>query len=373
MKIKKLEVSSIQEAIEILEREYGENAVILSSRVVKKRRLGFLPIFSKKMLEVTIGIKEEEDFRKEVERERELLREIESLKRIVSELVSNGEGKAQAHQKDEQYSSRVRRVFEKMVLKSVNREIAEKLVEDACGYDLDNRVYDFKDEPFRSIRESFEKNIKIEEGFLENPPRVVALVGPTGVGKTTTIAKLAHLLKKHTKRIGIITLDAFRVGAYEQLRKYAEVLGVPFKSAETPKDFGEKLLSMGDLDVVLVDTAGRSHYDVVRLKELEAFFKVSEISTYLTIAANLSELVMYEAIMQFGAFSIKGLIFTKLDETPCPGSIINVAYRTQYPILCFTTGQILPDDIVMANYDYLVRLILEDEDENRPAVELTLS
>ncbi|HIP42819.1 MAG TPA: flagellar biosynthesis protein FlhF [Aquifex aeolicus] len=371
MRIEKLEVQSIQEAIEILEKKYGENAVILSSRIIKKKRFGFLPFFPRKMLEVTVGIQEEEDFRKELEREKELIKEIENLKRIVNELLNNTESKNEtvSLKRENKYSPRVRKMFEKLIIKNINMEIAERLMEEACGYDLDNKLYDFKDEPYRAIKGSIEKNLKIEENFLENPPKVVALVGPTGVGKTTTIAKLTYLFKKNEKKVGIISLDSFRMGAFERLKAFAKILEVPFKLADSPRSFNTHLLEMDDRDVILVDTAGRSHYDVVRLKELESYFKVSDINTYLTIAANLSELVMYEAIMQFGMFSIKGLIFTKLDETPYPGSIINVAYRTQYPILCFTTGQALPEDIVMANYDYLVRLILEDEDEVRSAVE----
>ncbi len=373
MKIEKLRVKSIQEALEILERKYGNNAVILSSKVVKEKRLGFLPFFQKKLLEVTIGIQEEEDFKKQLEKEQELYRELENLKRIVNELLKSPNAKREELEtrEEEKYSPRVRRIFEKLIMKGINKEIAEKLVEDACGYDLDNRVYDFKEEPFTAIKHSLEKNIPIQGDFLENPPKVVALVGPTGVGKTTTIAKLAYLLKKKGKKIGIISLDSFRLGAFEQLKAFAEVLEVPFKLADSPRSFNVHLLEMEDKDVILVDTAGRSHYDVIRLKELEAYFRITDISVYLTIAANLAELVMYEVIMQFGMFSIKGLIFSKLDETPFLGSIVNVAYRTQYPILCFTTGQTLPEDIVMADYDYLVRLILEDEDEVKPAVEFT--
>lgn len=372
MKIEKIEVNSLQEAIEIVERRFGENAVILSSRVIRKNRFGFLPIFRKKILEVTVGIREEEDFRKEFERERELIKEIENLKKIVNELINNGEVKGEkiVEKGSDTYAPRVKRYLEKLVIKNISKDIAEKIIQDACGYDIDNKIYDFKDEPYTSLRESIEKNIKLNEEFIQNPPKVVALVGPTGVGKTTTLAKLAHLFKKNKKKVGIISLDCFRVGAFEQLKAFAEVLEVPFKLADSPRAFNIQLLEMDDRDVILVDTAGRSHYDVIRLKELETYFKVSDISVYLTLAANLSELVMYEAIMQFGMFSISGLIFTKLDETPYPGSMVNVAYRTQYPVVCFTMGQSIPEDIVVANYDYLVRLILEDEDEVRPATQL---
>ena len=362
MKTEKLHVNSIQEAIEILEKKYGSNAIILSSKVIKKNRLGIIPFFKKKILEVTIGIQEDSDFSKELQKETELYREIEKIKQTISEYIRSGEKNLKIEQ-EEKYSPKVKNIYDKLVQKGLNKEVAEKIIEDACGFDIDRRVYDFKEDEYTSLKESFRKNIQVQRNFFINPPKVVALVGPTGVGKTTTIAKLAYLLKKEGKKIGIISLDSFRLGAFEQLKGFADILEIPFRLADTPKAFGVYLLEMEDKDCILVDTAGRSHYDVIRLKELEKFFKVSDVDVYLTLAANLSEIVMYEAVMQFGIFSIKGLVFCKMDETPQPGVVFNVAYRTQYPILCFTTGQNLPDDIEVANYDYMVRLFLEEENE----------
>jgi flagellar biosynthesis protein FlhF len=124
---------------------------------------------------------------------------------------------------------------------------------------------------------------------------------------------------------------------------------------------------MDGRDVVIVDTAGRSQHDRLRLNELKLFLESLDTSIYLTISANLAELVMYEVIMQFGMFPLRGLIFSKLDETSYPGNIINVAYRTKLPLLCFTTGQTVPDDIVMASHEYLAKLILEERHELKSA------
>lgn len=375
MKIERILVKSIQEAIEIIERDYGGNAQIVSSRVIKKPKFKILPFFGEKLLEVVIKINEEgsqDDFMevlkeetKEVKEDREkeeLYKEIEELKRMVSELMKlkNENLKEELERK---FSRRAALLFERMISRGVSREIAEKLITDACGYDIDYGVYDFKDEVYTAIKESLKNNIRLYTNFFINTPKVIALVGPTGVGKTTTIAKLAFHLKKRNKSIGIISLDSFRVGAFEQLKKFAEVLEVPFKVADSPESFHEALAHLKNKETVLVDTAGRSHYDVIKLRELEECFSISEIHAFLTLAANLSEQVMYEIISQFSSLPLKGLIFTKLDETPFWGSLINVAYRTQLPILCFTTGQSLPENIVMANYDFLTRLILEEDNE----------
>ena len=373
MKIEKIYARSIQEALEIIEKNYGNKAQIVYSRVIKKKRFKLLPFFGEKLLEVVIKINEDEkEFRevlneeakslKEEKEREELYREIEELKRMVKELMRFKSENLEADL-EKRFSRRVVLLFEKMVSRGVSEETAEKLISDACGYDIDYGVYDFKDEMFSALKDSLKNNIKLYTNFFENTPKVIALVGPTGVGKTTTIAKLAFHLKKRNKSIGIISLDSFRVGAFEQLKKFAEVLEVPFKVADSPESFNEALTQLKNKETILVDTAGRSHYDVIKLKELEEYFSVSEVHPFLTLAANLSEQVMYEVVSRFSSLPLRGLVFTKLDETSFWGSMINVAYKTQLPILCFTTGQSLPENIVMANYDFLTRLILDEDNE----------
>lgn len=371
MKIEKIHVRSIQEAIEIIENIYGGNAQILSSRVIKKRRFPLIPFFAESLLEVTIKIyDQQEEFPKVLSKEsealksiEELYKEIEEIKKTINELMKLKNGASKVSDLKGKFSRRAFQLLERMINKGVSKDIAEKLISDACGYDIDYGVYDFRDDLFSSIRESLRKNIRIYNNFLDKPPKVFALVGPTGVGKTTTIAKIAFLLKKRDKKIGIISLDSFRVGAFEQLKRFAEVLEVPFKVADSPDSFNEALHKLKGKETILVDTAGRSHYDMMRLKELEECFSGSPIHPFLTLAANLSEPVMYEVVSQFSSLPLKGLVFTKLDETPYWGSIVNLSYRTQLPVLCFTTGQSLPENIVMANYDFLTRLILEEDYE----------
>ncbi len=370
MRTEKIIVSSLQEALAHLRKNYGENAVVLSSRIVRRRKWKFLPFFTTTLLEVTIGIpdEEDEDFKKELEDRIKAYEETERLRQRLSEFVKQArieEEKEIIDFKDEDnLSLRAKRVLSRMIYKGIRKEIARRIIEDACGYDIELGKLDFKEDIYESIKESLKKNIVIEgEKVLHNPPKVLVLIGPTGVGKTTTIAKLSYLFKRAGKRPAVITLDSYRVGAVEQLRAFINIMEIPFKVADSPETFTKSVEEFIERDVILVDTAGRSHHDKLRLNELKPFFESLNTDIYLTISANLSELVMYEVIMQFGMFPIKGLIFSKLDETSYPGNIFNVAYRTKLPILCFTTGQTVPDDIVMASYEYLAKLILEERHE----------
>ncbi len=370
MKTEKIIVSSLQEAVEELKRNYGDNAVVLSSRIVKRKRWSFLPFLKTTLLEVTVGIPEDEgEFQKELEEKAKVYQELERLKSTLNEVIKSvkfqeEEKEVSKSKEAEDLSLRAGRVLSRMVYRGVRREIARKLIEEACGYDIELGKLDFKDEIHESLTESFKKNILIEgERIFEETPRIIVLMGPTGVGKTTTIAKLSYLFKRAGKRPGVITLDSYRVGAVEQLKAFINIMELPFRVADTPEEFLKSVEDMENRDVIFVDTAGRSQHDKLRLNELKLFLESIDTHIYLTLSANLSELVMYEVIMQFGIFPIRGLIFSKLDETSYPGNVINVAYRTKLPILCFTTGQTVPDDIVMANYDFLTRLILEERHE----------
>ena len=368
MRTEKIIVSSLQEAVEELKRTYGDNAVVLSSRIVKRRRWSFIPFFKSTLLEVTVGIPSEEgEFQKEFEEKVKVYEELERLKTTLNEVIKSVRTQDEREvqdEKEEGFSLRAQRVLSRMTYKGVRKEIAKKLVEEACGYDIELGKLDFKDEVHDSLIESLKRNIVVEgEKIFEDTPRIMVLIGPTGVGKTTTIAKLSYLFKRAGKRPGVITLDSYRVGAVEQLRAFINIMELPFRVADTPEEFLKAIDEMEGRDIVLVDTAGRSQHDRLRLNELRLFLENADTHIYLTLSANLSELVMYEVIMQFGMFPIKGLIFSKLDETSYPGNVINVAYRTKLPVLCFTTGQTVPDDIVMADYEYLAKLILEERHE----------
>lgn len=367
MKIKKLIVNSLQEAVEEVRALYGSEAIILSTRVIKRKIVPFFPFPKSSKLEITIGIPDKEDFTAELNKEETIYREISKLKenlKEVMELVKKQRIEKEEFKKEDlesEFSIRALYLMNKLINKGVSRDIAQKLVESACGYDFELKRLDLKGENMEALIEGFSKNLKLFETFPEEGFCIVALLGPTGVGKTTTIAKLAYMLKKQGKRVGLITIDSYRVGAVEQLRTYANIMELPFRVADTPLKLRECVGELSSLDLVFIDTGGRGQYDEVRIRELASFFnKLPALRAYITLGANTEERLQYEVIKNFILITEpSGLIFTKMDETNYFGTTINVAYRTQLPILCFTTGQRVPEDLVMANYEYLARLFLE--------------
>jgi len=192
-------------------------------------------------------------------------------------------------------------------------------------------------------------------------PLVLALVGPTGVGKTTTIAKLAATFKlRHSRKVGLVTADTYRIAAVEQLRTYAEIIGLPLKVVNSPAEVASAVESLHDCDVVLLDTAGRSQNDKNRLTELsEVVSAASPHEIHLVLSSTVAEGVMKRTVDRFSALKPSRLIFTKLDEAVAFGSIFNVAVGTKLPVSFVTTGQEVPDQFELADASRLARLVLQ--------------
>lgn len=192
-------------------------------------------------------------------------------------------------------------------------------------------------------------------------PLTLALVGPTGVGKTTTVAKLAAALKlRHGKKVGLVTSDTYRIAAVEQLRTYATIIGLPLKVALTPEDMAAACESLGDCDVILVDTAGRSQHDAERLDELRRHRDAAQPhQTHLVLAAGASESVLVRAADRFKSLAPDRLLVTKLDEAVVFGPIVNLASRIGLGLSFVTTGQEVPDHIERARAERLARLVID--------------
>ncbi len=186
--------------------------------------------------------------------------------------------------------------------------------------------------------------------------RVVALIGPTGVGKTTTIAKLAanfRLRDKH--RVGLITVDTYRIAAVEQLRTYADIIDLPMEVVSTPKEMRDAVMKLCDLDIVLVDTAGRSPRDEVQIQELKAVLteaRADEVHLVLSSVCGARHLL--RTVDNFRQALPTSLILTKLDEATGLGNLLPLLCRSKLPISYTTNGQNVPDDIQAADVERLV-------------------
>lgn len=190
--------------------------------------------------------------------------------------------------------------------------------------------------------------------------RLAALVGPTGVGKTTTIAKLAANFRlREKKRVGLITVDTYRVAAVEQLRTYADIIDLPMEVVATPREMREAVARMTDLDLVLLDTAGRSPKDEVQIQELKSMLgeaQPDEVHLVLSSTAGARSLV--HTADRFAEVGVTSLLLTKMDEAMSLGHLLTLLRSCRLPISYLTNGQNVPDDIQVARAAALGRSIL---------------
>jgi flagellar biosynthesis protein FlhF len=217
----------------------------------------------------------------------------------------------------------------------------------------------------KKLKDAIESTVKCSGPIKlkKSGPRIVALVGPTGVGKTTTIAKLAALYTVGRKaKIALVTIDTFRVGAVEQLKTYSRIMGVPLEVASTPKELEKALALHEDKDLVLIDTVGRSPKDHETIDNLREMLRSSSsIETHLCVAATTRERELRSIVESFSVLPIKRLLFTKLDESSSFGAIINLHLEKKLPLSYFTKGQRVPEDIEPATGKKVADLVLGEE------------
>jgi flagellar biosynthesis protein FlhF len=192
-------------------------------------------------------------------------------------------------------------------------------------------------------------------------PWVIALIGPTGVGKTTTLAKLAANYKlRHNCRVGLVTLDTYRIAAVEQLRTYAEIIEVPLRTVQSAGDLHQAVHGMPDVDVVLIDTAGRSQNDQPRLNELRTMIAAAGADeVHLLISATANRRCARNVLDRFGSLGATKIVLTKLDEAETYGTILSFSAEPEAPLSFVTTGQDVPDDIEPADPWQLAQRILK--------------
>jgi len=194
-------------------------------------------------------------------------------------------------------------------------------------------------------------------------PRTIALVGPTGVGKTTTIAKLAATFKlKQEKHVGLITMDTYRIAAVDQLQTYAKIIGVPLHVVSGPEEMRAAVRKCAGCDVVLIDTAGRSQRDDPRLEELRTFLEAAQPhETHLVLSSTCTQRVLEDTIERFAKINTDRIIFTKLDEAVTFGVVLNVLRKVSKQLSYVTTGQEVPHQIEPGRPDRLAAMMLGED------------
>ena len=185
--------------------------------------------------------------------------------------------------------------------------------------------------------------------------RTVALVGPTGVGKTTTIAKLAANLRlREKKRVGLITVDTYRIAAVEQLRTYADIIDLPMEVVSTPREMREAIQRMSDVDLILMDTAGRSPRDEIKLQELKLMLAEADADeVHLVMSATAGPSALATTAKHFSGVGATSLLITKLDEATGLGHLCGLLRDCPLPLSYVTHGQNVPDDIQVADAERL--------------------
>lgn len=381
MRILKLKGKSEETILEQVEAQYGGKAVVLNTQ--KEQASGLLKFFRPGKIVVTIAVKEAEDELAEAKKLEEEARQKEeqakkaedekdklfldvlvslknrmesmesSIKQISEASVSREPADMELKQEEPKLLTHLK---EKLSLQGVNKKVVDTLV---VGITEDDGLEAVVEKLYSNIEDIFKPAVE------ETLEKVVFFVGATGVGKTTTIAKLTakHVLDKGEKVV-LFTSDTYRIAAVEQLKTYADILGVPIEIIYNESELPAYIEKWKDADHIFIDTAGRSHKNEEQIGDLQNLLNTSEIrKTFLVLSANTSPkdvkkiVETYEQITD--AFD---LIVTKLDETDEWGNVVNIAYEAQKPIAYLTDGQNVPSDICIFESEKIIKNILGEQE-----------
>ncbi len=362
LKIKGKNQEVIQEQIK---KEYGDLAVIL--RAQQEKRSGFFKWFKSSKTVVTVAVKDEEDqtsdflnqapASQDKDMEQVTYNVLLSLKEQIEEMQHSITGLSNTKIEDKRESDSGNKVMDilksKLQNEGINQEILDSILE---GIDEESDVETIIRVLYANIEALLQKEL-----HTKSLPKIVFFIGPTGVGKTTTIAKLTadYVLNKH-KKVVLFTSDTYRIAAIEQLRTYADILGVDIEIIYDEKELLNAIKKWDKADHIFIDTAGRSHKNTEQIKDIKGLLQsVDEKQVFLVLNANTSAKDVKNIISIYESFYEDfELIITKLDETDEIGNVINIAYYAKRPILYLTHGQNVPADIKGFNADEYTSYLL---------------
>jgi len=289
----------------------------------------------------------------------EILKELTSLKTQVELL-------AREYVQDPQYPSVLNDRYQRLLKAGISKLLAKEVV-GAVHTELSKSDLENPEIVAEKLGRELGKLIRLRGPITCNgrKARAIVMTGPTGVGKTTTIAKLAALYSiKEKRQVSLITADTYRIAAVEQLKVYADIIGVTLDVVLTPKELRQAVLRNSNKDLVFIDTAGRSQQDQTRLVELKNFIEAAEPDeNHLVISATTDKDEVFNIIDKFGCAEISSFIFSKVDECTSPGIIFNVLSSSDKPVSYVTTGQDVPDDIELASEKGLLDLLFRKSEK----------
>jgi len=401
LKLKTFTAPTYHEALEKIKKELGDDVVIVSSKEIKRKTLT-----SPGLYEVVVAVEDDKQIKeKRVDKKEDVLIKLSNAAKEISSLTAQKNNQKQLlnsvtkncdDSKIKELQTEIKSIVDTLkYLQASIWEIKQKELEippefseiyalaKASGMNK-NHLDEIMKLTIKYMPIKMRKNriaikryfhtllkkmipIRIERELTPPHKKILMFVGPTGVGKTTTIAKLAaryaYKLSRRYK-VGIITLDTYRIGAVEQLMAYARMMRLPIETVVDPGDFEEALNVLRHNDYILIDTVGSSQHDKEKIEKIKNFLKVNTFAE-ININLVLSAVTKYEDLVDiyknYSILPIDTLIFTKLDETRTYGNLFSLLLDTKKPVSYFSIGQEVPDDLMEASSDYLLKGILDKE------------
>ncbi|KGP74005.1 flagellar biosynthesis protein FlhF [Pontibacillus yanchengensis] len=374
MKVKKFEAPTMPEAMSQVRKELGKDAVILNSKEVQKG--GFLGLFRKTNIQVIAALDPQpkveqsnesnqvqgnipyKDQVSDINKQHFDEKENHDIKREIQELRTLLENQST---KSTIYPAPLQKLYDTLLNQELSERTSKELIDPLVEKYYLSQKEMTDQRAVEWLREELHYHLQsIPLGGIDFSKQFVHIVGPTGVGKTTTIAKIAaEAVLKHNKKVAFITTDTFRIAAIDQLKTYAKILDVPIEVAYNLDDYKKARETFQSYDLVLVDTAGRNFRDPKYVRELQKVVDFTEdLETYLVLSITSKVQDLEEIYSQFSTVPLKKIIFTKVDETAQFGGILELVLKHKVGVAYLTNGQNVPDDIKEASIDQILNRIV---------------
>jgi flagellar biosynthesis protein FlhF len=397
--IKKFQANTETDAIMLAKEELGKDAIVMNIKTISPK--GIYRLFRKPLVEITAAIDDTSTYKndktaqvkkqkfpdiiydasqvetvtkqsdlqtskmygtRETSAIEEKLNNLQSL--LEKQMLENEENNKEDNSPLNKNLTCIQLIYNQLVRNEVDEKYANQIISEIEGTlkrdaSMDNILSSIYQKIVLKLGQP--KTINIEQ----DRPKFIFFIGPTGVGKTTTIAKIASKFKIEKKaKVAFITADTYRIAAVEQLRTYANILGIPLKVVYNVDELENSKEEFADYDIIFVDTAGRSHKNENQRQDIERLVDTiaeNEREIYLVLSATTKYRDLVSITEAYSEIANYNLIFTKLDETNCVGNIFNIKMLTNAPLSYATFGQDVPDDIDQIDPQSIAKQLLRGQ------------